>query len=85
MSVEKVTVLNTLTGQVGVMRKKHFDSPVFNRGHLVEVEPGKKSYNSALWKPRSADEYLEQRNYVRLGDVLPVTLPENTDTEEEDS
>lgn len=84
MSTDKITVLNTFTGKVGEVRRKHFDNPVINRGYLVEVEPGKKSYNQALWTPRTAKEYLEQREYTRLGDVYPVELPEiKPDTEEE--
>lgn len=75
MSADKITVLNTLTGQVGVIRRALFDNPAINRGQLVEVPPGKKSYRRNTWKPRSAEKYLEQRGYTRLGDVYPVELP----------
>jgi len=81
---DKITVLNTLTGQVGKIRAKLFNSPVFNRGNLVEVDPERKPYVADLWKPRTADEYLAQRGYVRVGDVSPVTLPEDIDEEEDD-
>lgn len=83
MSADKIPVLNTLTGQVGKIRRAFFESPVFNRGQLVEVEPGKKSYQRSTWRPRSAETYLEQRGYTRLGDVYPVELPNEIEEEDE--
>ncbi len=83
MSAERVTVLNTLTGQVGKLRRKLLESPVFNRGQLVEVEPGKKSYLRATWKPRTAEKYLAQRGNIRIGDVYPVELPNEIREEDE--
>lgn len=57
MDIAKVTVLNLENGQVGVIRRSLFESPVFNVGQLVEVEDGQKPYHPVLWKPRTAEEW----------------------------
>ena len=81
MSKDNVTVLNTYTGKVGVIRRRLFENSAFNT-YLVAVEADKKSYDSS-WKPRTAEEYLQSRGYLTLGEVYPVELPAEAETEPE--
>jgi len=52
MSNEKVSVLNLETGEHGWIRRKWFDNPAINKGVLVEVSEGQKSYVPELWKSK---------------------------------
>lgn len=56
MRSETVHVLNTQTGQVGDIRRKLFESPVFNyKGMLVEADGDQKPYVPALFKAKPLD------------------------------
>lgn len=49
--------LNTLSGIVDRLDEHVAVHPVFAK-HLVEVEPGTKSYSPELYKPTTAVEYI---------------------------
>lgn len=55
MSNEMVNVLNLETGERGRIRRRLFDSPVFNNGVLVEVDGDQKSYVPELYKSKVED------------------------------
>ena len=62
MKHELVHVLNTQTGQVGDIRRRLFESRVFNpNGLLVEVPNTQKSYLPEMYraKPLEASEVTE--------------------------
>lgn len=52
MSNEFVDVLNQETGERGRIRRNLFESPIFNRGILVEVDPTQKPYTKGFFKSR---------------------------------
>lgn len=53
MKNEMVEVLNTETGERGRIRRRLFESPVFNgSGILVEVEADQKPYLPEMYKSR---------------------------------
>lgn len=57
MKNEMVEVLNTETGERGRIRRRLFESPVFNRnGILVEVEANQKPYLPEMYKSRVEDD-----------------------------
>lgn len=56
MKNEMVEVFNIKTGQRGQIRRRLFESPVFNRnGILVEVEADQKPYLPEMYKSRVED------------------------------
>lgn len=59
MKNEMVEVLNLLTGQRGKIRRRLFESPIFNDGILEEVDPSQKPYVPELFKPRKEEELNE--------------------------
>jgi len=62
MKHELVHVLNTQTGQVGSIRRRLFESRVFNpNGLLIEVPNTQKSYLPEMYraKPLEASEVTE--------------------------
>lgn len=52
MKNELVNVLNLETGERGLIRRRLFESPVFNPDILVEVDPEQKPYVSELYKSK---------------------------------
>lgn len=52
MSIEKITVLNLETGDVGEIRRDWYENPIINNGLLEEVDPGTKPYVADLFKSR---------------------------------
>lgn len=60
MKNEMVEVLNTQTGERGRIRRRLFESPVYNgNGILVEVEAGQKPYLPEMFKPRDEAPEIE--------------------------
>lgn len=56
---EKITVRNTLNGQVAQVKREVMSNPHLAK-HLVEVEDGAKPMN--LSRPTTAEEFLARRN-----------------------
>lgn len=56
MNSDLATVLNTVTGRVGVHKRSILNHPVFGKS-LVEVEPGTKSRSASLHKSQTVEEY----------------------------
>lgn len=56
MNGEMVNVLNLETGERGRIRRRLFESPVFNNGILVEVDESQKPYVPELYKSKLPDE-----------------------------
>lgn len=56
---DTVFVTNTHTGQTGHIRRKLFNSPVFNpKGQLlVEVKDDTKPFIAETYKPKTVDEF----------------------------
>lgn len=73
MKNELVNVLNLETGERGLIRRRLFESPVFNPGVLVEVDADQKPYVSELYKSK-----VESDREIAEGDL------EASDTEEEE-
>lgn len=59
MKNEMVEVLNLLTGERGQIRRRLFESPVFNDGILEEVDPEQKPYVPELFKSRVEVDTLD--------------------------
>lgn len=51
---DMITVRNKETGEVGLISRKWYESPVINRGILEEVPPGTKSALPEMWKSKMA-------------------------------
>ena len=79
-----VNVLNVNTGKVGRIRRKLFDNPTFNSGVLVEVQPGTKPYNSALYKPVDAETFIEQHPDKVVAQEVPNNETPNEEPGEEE-
>lgn len=56
MTDKFVTALNTISGQVGLVPADYLTHPFF-KDQLVEVDADQKSYDPALYSPKTADEY----------------------------
>lgn len=59
MSSAYVEVLNLETGKRGRIRRKLFDSPVFNPGILEEVDASQKPYSPLTFKSRYTPEEVD--------------------------
>lgn len=70
MSNEMVEVLNLLTGKRGRIRRRLFESPVFNDGILEEVEADQKPYLPEMFRGREEN---------------PTTEPEDAEVDETDA
>lgn len=64
MAEQKITVRNTLNGEVAEVRPAVLKNPHLSK-HLVEVEPGSRKMNLA--SPTTADEYKSRR--VKVEDI----------------
>lgn len=59
MATKFVTVINVKTGKVNTIPRRIYEHPVFNQGQLVEVVPDTKPYVAELYKPTTAEEFVE--------------------------
>lgn len=51
---DMITVRNKETGEVGLISRRWYESPVINNGILEEVPPGTKSALPEMWKSKMA-------------------------------
>ena len=58
MSEKFVKALNTVSGKIGSVPVSYLDHPHF-KNQLVLVEEGAKSYATALYKPKTSEEFAE--------------------------
>ena len=72
MSNDFITVLNTVSGLVGEVPASYLTHPHF-KNQLVPVADGQKPYNSALYVPKTADEFREVRKPVAVEAVRPTS------------
>lgn len=84
-----VLALNTVSGQIADVKPKMLVHPQF-KDILVPVDENAKPYNSALYKPGTVDEKIEQRSASSIGSVFKKKKKEeaeepesNIDIEEE--
>lgn len=56
----KITVRNTLNGEVEEQEPSFLDNPHFAKAY-VEVPAGSKSFDPALYQPKTPEEYLASR------------------------
>lgn len=59
MDNDIVKVMNTLTGETGMIRRRLFDNPRINSGILVEVKPNTKPFVPELYTSKTPDEFKE--------------------------
>ena len=57
---EKITVRNTLNGEVSVEDEGFLDNPTFAQFY-VEVEEGAKPYDPNFYQPKTAEEFRAQK------------------------
>ena len=76
---EKITVRNTLNGEVSVEDVWFLENPTFAQFY-VEVEEGAKPYDPNFYQPKTAEEFRAQKPGAF---VAPVDEPEGLDSEDE--
>ena len=57
---EKITVRNTLNGEVSVENARFLENPTFAQFY-VEVEEGAKPYDPNFYQPKTAEEFRAQK------------------------
>ena len=75
---EKITVRNTLNGEVSVEDEGFLDNPTFAQFY-VEVEEGAKPYDPNFYQPKTAEEFRAQKPGAF---VAPAGLVEPVDEDE---
>lgn len=85
MNTDTVFALNTRSGRTGWTSRSTFEHPVLNPDVLVEVEPGRKPYESALYRPRSASDFLVEQAAKTARLTEPHPDPADADPEEDDT
>jgi hypothetical protein len=77
-----VLALNTVSGQIADVKPKMLVHPKF-KDILVPVDENAKPYNSALYKPGTVDEKIEQRSASGIASIFKKK--EKEDAEEPES
>jgi hypothetical protein len=84
-----VLALNTVSGQIADVKPKILVHPKF-KDILIPVDENAKPYNSALYKPGTVDEKIEQRSASSITSIFKKKEKEevqetesNIDIEEE--
>jgi hypothetical protein len=83
-----VLALNTVSGQIADVKPKMLVHPQF-KDILIAVDENAKPYNSALYKPGTVDEKIEQRSASGITSIFKKKKEEaeepesNIDIEEE--
>ena len=75
---EKITVRNTLNGEVSVEDEGFLENPTFAQFY-VEVEEGAKPYDPNFYQPKTAEEFREQKPGAF---IAPAGLVEPVDEDE---
>jgi hypothetical protein len=77
-----VLALNTVSGQIADVKPKMLVHPQF-KDILIPVDENAKPYNSALYKPGTVDEKIEQRSASGITSIFKKK--EKEDAEEPES
>lgn len=83
MSSDKISVRNTLNGEVTVVSRRLLNNPRFAEV-LVPVEDDAKSYVPGLYKPKTAEEYLASKPAGRRAKKSETDAPIESNEKDED-
>jgi len=75
-----VLALNTVSGQIADVKPKMLVHPQF-KDILIPVDENAKPYNSALYKPGTVDEKIEQRSASSITSIFKKKKEDAQDTE----
>ena len=75
-----VLALNTVSGQIADVKPKMLVHPQF-KDILIPVDENAKPYNSALYKPGTVDEKIEQRSTSSITSIFKKKKEDAQDTE----